>query len=150
MLQPTPAVVGMGLDEVDTPALVVELDVFETNLDRMAAALAASDVAFRPHAKTHKSPEVALRQISRGVAGGVEDILVSNEVVGRTKLDRLAVLARRARIGVCVDDRAQIAALEEAAARAAVTVRVLVEVDVGAGRCGVLPSTPTSEKAERR
>jgi D-serine deaminase-like pyridoxal phosphate-dependent protein len=166
-MQPAPAGVGMGMDDVDTPALIVDLDVFEANLDRMAALVGATGpagvgVALRPHAKTHKSPWVALQQEARGavgvcvqkvaeaeamVAGGIGDVLVSNEVVGRSKLDRLAVLARRARIGVCVDDATQIDALDAAAGRAGVTLRVLVEVDVGAGRCGVLPGAPAATLA---
>jgi D-serine deaminase-like pyridoxal phosphate-dependent protein len=154
VLQPPPATVGTSVAEVDTPALVVDLDAYERNLDRMAAVAAAAGVALRPHAKMHKSPSVTLDQVARGavgacvqkvaeaevlVRGGVEDVLVSNEVVGRTKVDRLAALAQHARIGVCVDDAAQVAALSTAAVEHGVELRVLVEVDVGAGRCGVVP-----------
>jgi D-serine deaminase-like pyridoxal phosphate-dependent protein len=142
---------------VDTPALVVDLATFQRNLDRMPALLAPTGVAVRPHAKTHKSPEVAAQQIARGavgvcvakvaeaeamVAGGVEDVLVANEVVGRTKLVRLAELARSAQVGVCVDDARQVGALDEVAAATGVRLRVLVEVDVGAGRCGSPPGEP--------
>ncbi|MFI5099424.1 MAG: DSD1 family PLP-dependent enzyme [Actinomycetes bacterium] len=159
MLQPAPAAPGMALDEVDTPALVVDLDVFEANLDRMAAFIAASGATLRPHAKTHKSPVVAAQQVARGavgvcvqkvaeaevmVAGGVGDVLVSNEVVGRSKVDRLVALARQASVGVCVDDLAQVRALDEAADRAGIVLRVLVEVDVGAQRCGVPPGEPAA------
>lgn len=157
MLQPPPATVGTVLDDVDTPALVLDLDVFERNLDRMAAMAAEAaptGVALRPHAKMHKSPVVTLQQVARGaigacvqkvaeaevlVRGGVEDVLVSNEVVGASKVDRLAALARDARIGVCVDDPAQVDALSTAASEHGVELRVLVEIDVGAGRCGAEP-----------
>ena len=150
-----PAEVGMSIDMVDTPALLIELDPFERNLARMAALAASLGMALRPHAKTHKSPDIAHRQIALGavgqccqkvseaevlVAGGVSDILVSNEVVGDRKLDRLAALARDSRVAVCADDRANVEALDAAAARADTTLEVLVEIDVGGGRCGVRSS----------
>lgn len=154
MSQPPPAEIGMPLDEVDTPALVVDLDAFERNLQRMAAEVRAAGVRHRPHAKTHKSPIVTRRQMALGavgaccqkvseaehmVAGGVDDVLVSNEVVGTRKIRRLAALAGQARIGVCVDDAANVAELSAAAAAAGSTLYVLVEVEVGCGRCGVPP-----------
>src|SRR6476619_6573656 len=132
MSQPPPAVVGMALAEVDTPALLIDLDAFERNLQRMADFVRAAGVRLRPHSKTHKSPDIAARQVARGavgvccqkvseaevmVAGGIGDVLVSNEVAGATKLDRLARLALRAKVGVCVDDADNVAELEAAAAR---------------------------------
>jgi len=149
-----PADVGMSVDEVDTPALLVDLDAFERNVEKMASFCSESGVRLRAHAKTHKSPDIAKFQIARGavgiccqkvseaeamVDGGVNDVLVSNEVVGGRKIDRLAALAGRARIGVCVDDAGNIADLDRAAGSAGVKIEVLVEVDVGAGRCGVAP-----------
>ena len=154
MLQSPPAQPGMREDEIDTPALVIDLDAFEFNLDRMAALLAPTGVKLRAHAKTHKSPVIAKLQIARGAVGqcvqkvaeaeilawgGVSDILVSNEVVGTGKLARLAALARIARVAVCVDDPAQVAAVAAAAEAAGVRISVLVEIDVGAARCGVPP-----------
>ena len=154
MLQSPPAQPGMREDEIDTPALVIDLDAFEFNLDRMAALLAPTGVKLRAHAKTHKSPVIALQQIARGAVGqcvqkvaeaeilawgGVQDILVSNEIVGAGKLARLAALARIARVAVCVDDPAQIVAIESAAESAGVRISVLVEIDIGAARCGVQP-----------
>ena len=154
MLQSPPAQPGMREDEIDTPALVIDLDAFEFNLDRMAALLAPTGVKLRAHAKTHKSPVIALQQIARGAVGqcvqkvaeaeilawgGVQDILVSNEIVGAGKLARLAALARIARVAVCVDDPAQIVAIESAAEAAGVRISVLVEIDIGAARCGVQP-----------
>jgi len=148
-----PASLGMRVDEIDTPALVVELDAFERNLQRMTQAVAGR-VRVRTHAKTHKCAEIARRQIALGavgvccqkvseaeamVAGGIGDVLVSNEVVGAAKLARLATLALRARIGVCADDAGNVAALEAACAAAGARLDVYVEVDVGAKRCGVAP-----------
>jgi D-serine deaminase-like pyridoxal phosphate-dependent protein len=157
MVQACPAEVGQSLDEVETPALVVDLDAYERNLDRMAASLAGRAVSLRPHAKTHKSPVIALEQMARGavgvccqkvgeaealVAGGVPDVFVSNQVVGAGKIARLAALAGRARIAVCVDDARNVADLSAAAAAAGVTLRVLVEIEVGMGRCGVAAGEP--------
>jgi D-serine deaminase-like pyridoxal phosphate-dependent protein len=159
-----PAEIGMPLHEVDTPALLVDLDAFERNLQRLAQHAARAGVALRPHAKTHKSPAIALRQIASGavgvccqkvseaaamVDGGVGDVLISNEIVGRQKIARLAVLAHRARIAVCVDDPENVAALSEAAQAEKVTLDVLVEINVGANRCGVSPGEPALELARR-
>jgi D-serine deaminase-like pyridoxal phosphate-dependent protein len=144
----------MPVEQVDTPALIVELDVLEANLGRMAAHAREHGVALRPHAKMHKCPALALRQIALGavgvccqkvseaeamVAGGVGDVLISNEVVGAAKQARLAALAGRARVGVCVDDAGNGKALSAAALRAGIDVDVYVEIDVGAHRCGVPP-----------
>jgi D-serine deaminase-like pyridoxal phosphate-dependent protein len=152
-----PAEIGMALADVDTPALILDLDAFERNLDLMASAVRGSRLALRPHAKSHKCPEIAKRQIAAGavgvcvqkaaeaealVEGGVGDVLIANEVVGRAKLARVAALARRARIGVCVDDVAIVADLDDAARAAGARVDVYVEVDVGANRCGVAPGEP--------
>src|SRR5262245_12465018 len=158
-----PATVGMALAEVDTPALVIDLDAFERNLQRMADFTAKSGVKLRAHAKTHKSPIIAAKQVALGavgvccqkvseaeilVEGGIGDVLVSNEVAGRTKLARLAALARRAKILVCVDDLENVGELQQAAADAGATLHVLVEIDVGAGRCGISPGKPAARIAE--
>jgi 3-hydroxy-D-aspartate aldolase len=154
MLQAPPATPGMREDEIDTPALLLDLDAFEYNLDHMAARIAGSGAKLRPHAKTHKSPVIAALQAARGAVGqcvqkvaeaevlawgGVADILVSNEVAGSAKLARLVALARITRVAVCADDAAQVAALAAAARDGGVRLAVLVEIDCGAGRCGVAP-----------
>ena len=152
MLQPPPAQPGMRLDQVDTPALLVDLTAFEANLDRMAASLEGTGVRLRAHAKTHKSPVIAHLQMARGAVGqcvqkvaeaeilawgGVPDIIVTNQVVGESKLARLVALARITRIAVCADHALQVEALQRAAQAGGVRLAVLVEIDVGAGRCGV-------------
>ncbi|MGT2435816.1 DSD1 family PLP-dependent enzyme [Bradyrhizobium betae] len=159
-----PAQIGAPLSEIDTPALIIDLDAFERNLDTMAAAANKLGVRLRPHAKTHKSPIIAAKQIARGavgmccqkvaeaeilVAGGVSDVLVSNEVVGLRKLERLAALARHARISVCADDSIAVEQLALAAERAGSHIEVLVEVDVGAGRCGVRPGPAAADLARQ-
>jgi 3-hydroxy-D-aspartate aldolase len=164
MLQPPPAQPGMPEDEIDTPALVLDLDAFEWNLNHMAELLAPTGTRLRAHAKTHKSPVIAHLQMARGAIGqcvqkvgeaevlawgGVPDILVSNEIVGARKLARLAALARIAKVAVCADDASQVAAIETAAADAGVRLPVLVEIDVGAGRCGVTPGPDAVVLAQR-
>jgi len=163
MAMSPPAAAGMALEQIDTPALVIDLDAFECNLKRMAEFVGRAGVRLRAHAKTHKSPAIAARQMALGavgvccqkvseaeamVAGGIGDVLISNEVAGAAKLDRLAALARQAKIGVCVDDAGNVAELEAAAAKAGATLDVLVEIDVGARRCGVPPGTAAARIAE--
>ena len=164
MLQAPPSAPGMREDEIDTPALLIDLDAFEANLDTMAALLAPTGVKLRAHAKTHKSPVIARLQMARGAVGncvqkvteaeilawgGIPDILVSNEVVGAAKLARLCALSRIAKVAVCADDTGQVAAIETAAAAAGIRMTVLVEIDVGAGRCGVQPGPDAVALAER-
>lgn len=165
-IRPPATEIGMPLAEVDTPALLIDLDAFETNLRLMQASIVDFAGHLRPHAKTHKCPTIALAQIAHGavgvccqkvseaealVDGGVGDVLISNQVVGAKKVARVAALAQRARISICVDDPEQVTALEEAMARASheasrgagdATLDVLVEIDVGAKRCGVSPGEP--------
>jgi D-serine deaminase-like pyridoxal phosphate-dependent protein len=151
-----PASIGQRLEQVDTPALILELDAFEYNL-RTLADMARGRVRVRAHAKTSKCAEVSKRQMALGavgvccqkvaeaeamVGGGIPDVLVSNEVVGAAKIERLAQLARRARIGVCVDDAGNVRDLEAAAQRAGAKLDVFVELEVGMGRCGVAPGEP--------
>ena len=151
-----PAEIGMRLEEVDTPALLLDLDAFETNLQRLADAVHGR-VRVRAHAKTHKCPEIARRQVAAGavgvccqkvseaeamVEGGIADVLVSNEIVGARKLARLAALAKRARIGVCVDSADALRDLQAAAQRAAVTIDVYIELEVGMRRCGIASGAP--------
>jgi D-serine deaminase-like pyridoxal phosphate-dependent protein len=152
---PPPAQPGMPLADADTPALILDLDAFERNLATMAEV--ARGLRLRPHAKSHKCPEIAKRQVAAGavgvccqkvseaealVDGGVGDVLIANEVVGRAKLARIATLAKRARLSVCVDDAENARDLDAAARAAGVRLDVLVEVDVGAQRCGVAPGAP--------
>lgn len=164
MLQQPPAAPGMREEEIDTPALVIDLDAFEANLATMRDLLAPTGAKLRAHAKTHKSSVIALRQMAHGAIGqcvqkvgeaevlawgGVPDILVSNEVVGAGKLARLAALASIAEVAVCADDAAQVAAAEAAAEAAGIRLSVLVEIDVGGGRCGVAPGSDAAELARR-
>ncbi len=159
-----PARIGDHLSSVDTPALLLDLDAFERNLRRLPETIAGRGVRIRPHAKSHKCPEIALRQIALGavgaccqkvseaealVRGGVHDVVIVNEVVGAPKLARLATLAQTATIGVCADDRANVRDIADAAKDAGSEVDVLVEVNVGGDRCGVDPGPDVVDLAQR-
>lgn len=159
-----PATVGMPLEEIDTPTLLVDLDALEGNIARMAQAMEKSPARLRPHAKSHKCAEIAKRQIASGavgvcaqkvseaealVAGGVADLLVTNEIVGAQKTARLARLAREAKVAVLADDAANVAELDAAARAERVRLDVLVEIDVGAHRCGIEPGAPAAGLAKR-
>jgi D-serine deaminase-like pyridoxal phosphate-dependent protein len=154
---------GDSIEAIDTPALVLDLDAFERNLDRMTDAVKGYDVRLRPHAKSHKCPEIALRQIARGAVGiccqkvseaavfvqaGIKDVLITNQMVGAAKIRRVVELAALARIGVLVDDPLQVQPLATAAQIGEVTVDVYIEVDVGAHRCGVKPGAAAVRLAE--
>jgi D-serine deaminase-like pyridoxal phosphate-dependent protein len=155
---------GDPVAAIETPALVLHLDAFERNLQRMAAALEGTGVRLRAHAKAHKCPEIARRQVALGAVGiccqkvseaavfveaGIRDILVTNEVIGAAKLDRLCQLARTAKIGVLADHAPAVDALAAAARTHGVEIDVYVEVDVGAHRCGVAPGERALELASQ-
>ncbi len=156
-MQRIPARLGDMLAAVETPALVVDLDVFEHNLDLMADVVRGSGLALRPHAKSHKCPDIAKAQIARGaigiccqkvdeaavfVAAGIANVLLTNEVVAPGKMVRLAELAQAATVGVLVDHPAVLPDLSAAAVMAGGTLHIYVEIDVGARRCGVPPGEP--------
>src|SRR6266581_8670903 len=159
-----PTEIGMSLDEVDTPALVIDLDAFERNLRRLPERISGTGVRARPHAKTHKCPIIALKQVELGavgvccqkvseaeamVQGGVKDVLVTNEIVGKQKLARLARLVREAKVGVLADDAGNVVDLDTAARAEGVRLEVLIEIDVGAHRCGIEPGEPALALARR-
>ncbi|HHY34303.1 MAG TPA: DSD1 family PLP-dependent enzyme [Firmicutes bacterium] len=142
---------GIDLEELDTPALVVDLDVLERNIEKMREFLSGGTAGIRPHAKTHKTPAIARLQMEAGAVGitcaklgeaealvdhGIKDILIANEVVGREKVRRLSELARRASVTVAVDCRANIEELDRSAVKAGVTIGAIVEIDVGNHRAG--------------
>ncbi|MDH3633251.1 MAG: DSD1 family PLP-dependent enzyme [Gammaproteobacteria bacterium] len=150
-----PAAVGMDLSDVATPALIIDLDAFEHNVAMLRDRLAGAGVRLRAHSKTHKSVDIARYQIDHGgasgiccqkvaeaevmVAGGITDVMVSNQVVDPRKIARLAQLAKTARVLVCVDDLHNVDDLSAAAKAHDVIIECLVEIDCGAGRCGVQP-----------
>lgn len=143
----------MRLAQVETPALLVDRRALDANIAALAQYIRtyAPDIRIRPHAKTHKSPDIARRQVAAGavgvccqtvgeaeamVAGGIADVMLTNQVADAGKAGRLAILAGQARIAVCIDHPTQVALLAAAASAAGTTLGVLVEVDVGSKRCG--------------
>lgn len=143
--------VGGDLEGLDTPALVVDLDVLELNMEKMKRFLAGGTAGLRPHAKTHKTPAIAKLQVEAGAVGitcaklgeaealcdgGIRSILIANQVVGKEKIRRLVDLARRCDVTVAVDNLDNVRELEAAAVSAGVTVGAIVEVDVGNHRAG--------------
>lgn len=150
----------MTIAELDTPALLLDLDAVDRNLDRMAAAVAPTRVKLRPHAKTHKTAMLARMQLERGAIGiccaklgeaealaddGITDILVTSELAGRLKVARAVALARRIALTVVVDSVAVASRLAQAAAAAGIELRTLVDVNVGQNRAGVAPGGPAVE-----
>jgi D-serine deaminase-like pyridoxal phosphate-dependent protein len=155
--------VGQGVAAIDTPALVIDLDAMERNLARMAAFAAEHGLRLRPHAKMHKSAELAKLQMTHGAVGvcvqktdealalvhaGVHDIFISNEVIAPHKLARLAEAVRDlpARLAIAVDSALGIErlaqALDATGVRTVGAIDVFIEIDVGQGRCGAVPGEP--------
>ena len=150
--------IGCAKEDIDTPALLIDLPAMERNIARMAAFFADKPAKLRPHAKTHKCPIIAQKQLAAGsavgitcaklgeaevlVEGGIRNILIANQIVGRQKIARLVGLARHAEIMVAVDNPENVADLAAAAQAAGATIGVLVEVNVGMNRCGVEPGEP--------
>lgn len=152
----------MTIDEVDTPALLLDFDKLERNLDKMAALANERGVLLRPHTKTHKTPVIAQMQIDRGavgvccaklgeaevmVADEVRDVLITTELVGKTKLDRLVALAQKADVAVVVDDAGMAGEISAACVHAGIRVRCFVDVNVGQNRTGVAPGEPAAALA---
>jgi 3-hydroxy-D-aspartate aldolase len=158
-----PAEPGMRLDEIATPALIVDLDAFERNVATLKDFIGKNGVRHRAHAKTHKSADIARYQMEHGgacgvccqkvseaqalVASGIKDVLVSNQVIDKRQIAHMANMAKEARVIVCVDDADNVDALSAAAQAAGATIECLVEIDVGAGRCGVDAGAPATALA---
>jgi D-serine deaminase-like pyridoxal phosphate-dependent protein len=149
--------IGKSKFALDTPALLVDLDIMEANIERIAATCRDNGVGWRPHSKAHKTPEIAKMQIAAGAIGitcaklgeaevmaaaGIRDILIANQIVGGIKIDRLVQLADRADPIVCVDSIENVTELDAAFARAHKQLRVAIEVNIGMNRAGVEPGAP--------
>jgi len=160
-----PAKPGMSEDDIQTPCLVLDLDALERNIKKMGDYAAAQGMRHRVHGKMHKSVDVAKLQGTLGGAcgvccqkvseaevfarGGIRDVLVSNQVRHPAKIDRLArIPTYGARAICCVDDVTNVADLSEAAVRHGTQIECLVEIDCGAGRCGVTTTPAVVEIAE--
>ena len=154
---------GQTLDRLPTPVALVDLDRIEANISSMAEFFAPLPANLRPHAKTHRAPAVARRQIAAGARGitcakvgmaeamadgGIDDLYIANQVVPREAIARLVNLAQRATVTVAVDDAGNVADLAAAATAAGVNLNVVIEIDGGMGRCGVQPGAPAVALAE--
>ncbi len=155
---------GLPKAELDTPALVLDLDAFDRNVARMAATFKAAGVGWRPHTKGIKVPALAHRLLAAGAFGvtcakvseaevmanaGIRDILIANQVIGEAKVRRLAHLSAQADVVVGMDSLMGLEQLDRAAAQAGTRPRVLVEVDTGMARCGVRPGQDVVALARR-
>jgi D-serine deaminase-like pyridoxal phosphate-dependent protein len=152
------------LADVPTPALIVDVSALDRNIAVMARFFAAGPCRLRPHVKAHKTPEIARRQLAAGscvgltcatvseaeaVAALCDDLLLANEIVSAEKADRVAALARHRRVTLAVDSVVGLEVLSSSARRAGVSLGVVVDADVGQGRCGV-PSVADGVALARR
>ncbi|MGE5580271.1 MAG: DSD1 family PLP-dependent enzyme [Bacillota bacterium] len=159
------SVVGRPISEIETPALVVDLDIMESNMDKMMQFLkdSGAGVGIRPHAKTHKTPEIAKKQMERGALGiccaklgeaeamaegGLPDILIANQTIGEKKLQRLAALSKKTDLKVAVDTKENLLDISRASAAQGGKVGIVIEVDSGNHRGGVRTHADAVELAK--
>lgn len=158
------SLIGQPLTALETPQLLIDLDVVDANLRRMFSAFRGRGVAVRVHFKSLKCSGLARYIAAAGGDGflcaklneaevladaGLTDVYIANQIVGPIKLRRLAELAKRAAVRVCVDDADNVDAMSQAARAAGATIGVLVEVNIGMNRCGVEPGEPALALARR-
>lgn len=156
--------IGRARAEVTTPALILDLDRARQNIKTMAEKFRDLPAALRPHIKVHKSPQLARMQVEAGAIGvacatvweaavmahaGIEDVLVANQVVQPDKVAAAATLARDQRITLTIDDVRNVEQLSKAATEAGSQLELLIEIDVGMGRCGVRTKEEALPLAER-
>lgn len=160
-----PSILGCRIEDLDTPALLLDWVVAERNIQRMADFFRGRNCCLRPHFKNHKCPTLAWHQLDAGhavgmtcaklgeaevlAAHGFENVLIANQVVGRAKVERLVEVAKKTQVLVAIDDLSQATQIAEAASAAKATVGVLIEIDIGMGRCGVAPGNPALELARQ-
>ena len=157
--------IGSPVEQLDTPALVVDLPTMEHNLETVHSFFRSKSAKARPHIEAHKCPAIAHKQLAAGgTVGGIctakvgeaevfaqagfTDILVANEVVTRPKIDRLCALAHHAKMTVAVDNPKNVHDLSQAAQAHGVTLNVLVDINTRLNRCGVEPGHPAVQLAQ--
>src|SRR6476659_9700616 len=153
---------GTPKEELDTPALLLDLDLFEANVAQAVAVCRQHGVNWRPHAKCHKSPDIGRRLIEAGAIGltcaklgeaemfaaaGIPDLLIANFIAGPRKVERLVELRRKADPIVCLDHLDQAAPISQALVASGQRVRAILEIDIGLARAGVAPGRPAVELA---
>ena len=149
-----------GLPSIDTPALLIDLDIIDRNLERMQQKANNYGVALRPHIKTHKIPELAQLQMRLGAHGitvakvseaevmaaaGIENIFVANQIVTKEKLNRVAALSKKVHISIGLDSVAAARLLSNVFTASRLTIHYLIEINSGHNRCGVLPGKEAVE-----
>ena len=149
-----PAKVGMDVDEIQTPSLIIDYKIFENNILKMKEFVLNNNVKLRPHAKMHKSVDVAKYQIDNGgahgiccqklseaeifIRAGIKDILITNQITDTFKLERLAkIVSKELKIGCCVDNQENVINIQKAAERNNSIIDIYIEYDCGANRCGI-------------
>jgi len=145
---------GTPQEDLDTPCFLIDLEAMERNIEKMAAYFRGRSADLRPHMKHHKTPEIAHLQLAAGAIGvccqklgeaeamadgGVHNILITYEIIGSSKIQRLMNLARRVDLMVTVDDHGNVEQLSEAAQAAGTSLGILVDINCGQNRCGVDP-----------
>lgn len=156
--------VGTAKSDLPTPALCLDLDLFESNIRTVVETCRQNHVEWRPHAKCHKSPLIGKRLVEAGACGltcatlreahtmaeaGIDDILIANLIAGPVKVSQLVEVASKANVMICVDHRDQADAISTAMNQANQTVRVVIEVEIGMDRVGVAIGDPAIELAKR-
>ena len=149
-----PAKVGMDISEIQTPSLIIDFKIFDNNINKMRQFVLNNNVKLRPHAKMHKSIDIAKYQIDKGgahgiccqkvseaeifVRAGIKDIFITNQITDTFKLERLAKLtSKELRIGCCVDNNENLINIQKAAKRNNSLIDIYIEYDCGANRCGI-------------
>src|SRR6478672_501642 len=155
---------GTPKEELDTPALLIDLDRFEANVAEASDLCRQCGVAWRPHAKCHKSPDIGRRLIEAGAIGltcaklgeaevfaaaGISDLLIANFLAGRPKIERLVELRQKADPIVCIDSLDQAAPISAAMQQSQQRLRAILEIDIGLERAGVAPGKAAIELAKR-
>ena len=158
--------IGTPVEELDTPALVIDMDILEANIESVHSGFRQSEARLRPYVETHRCPAIAHRQLAAGgtvggvavasvgeadvlVQSGISDVLVINEVVTPAKISRLCALARQSSVTVAVDSAANVGNLSEAARSNGVTLNVILDINTGGDRSGVAPGNSALELARR-
>lgn len=154
----------MQVSEIDTPALLVDLDVLESNIAKMAKFSRDTGCNIRPHIKVHKTPAIAHMQMRAGaigltcskvseaevmVASGIRDILIANQIVGQYKVERLVGMAREADVAVAFDNPSNAEEVSREAIKQGATVGAVIELDLGMQRAGVVPGAPALALARK-
>lgn len=156
--------IGLSQDRLDTPHLLLDLDLFEHNIRHISSYCQRHGCGWRPHSKAHKSPDIAHMQLRAGALGitcaklseaemmvrhGIERVLLANQLTTQSKWDRLAQLLDRAEVIVSIDDAAVLPWAAQAAGRYAVNIPLVLELDVGMGRVGLQDLQATVSLAEQ-